>query len=52
MEATIGDSKKIISAYIGIRPEKIKLQKGAIVFRDHITIGDYEIKDGSGIEMY
>ena len=51
-EDTIGDLKKIISAHIGIRPEKIKLQKGHVVFRDHITVGDYEIKDGSGIEMY
>ena len=51
-EDTIGDLKIIISAHIGTRPEKIRLQKGHVIFKDHITVGDYEIKDGSGIEMY
>ena len=51
-EDTIEELKMLISAHIGIWPEKIRLQKGHVVFKDHITVGDYEIKDGSGIEMY
>ncbi len=51
-EDTIGELKMLVSAHIGTKPEKIKLQKGHIVYKDHITIGDYELKDGSGIEMY
>lgn len=35
---TIGDLKKLIAAQTGTRPEKLKLQKSHIVFRDHITI--------------
>ena len=49
---TIGDLKLLISAHTGTRPEKIRLQKAHVVFRDHITLADYEIKHGTGIEMY
>ena len=49
---TIGILKKLIAAHSGTRPEKIKLQKSHQVFKDHITIDDYEIKDGMQIEMY
>lgn len=49
---TVGDLKKLISAHIGTRPEKIKLQKSYTVFKDHITLQDYEILDGSSIELY
>ena len=49
---TIGDLKKLIAAQIGTRPEKIRLQKYYSVFKDHITLEDYEIKDGSNIELY
>ena len=49
---TIGDLKKLISAQTGTKSEKIKLQKYHTVYKDHITLGDYEIKDGTGLEMY
>jgi ubiquitin-like protein 5 len=49
---TIGDLKKLIAAQIGTRPEKIRLQKWYSVFKDHITLEDYEIRDGSNIELY
>jgi ubiquitin-like protein 5 len=49
---TIGDLKKLIAAQIGTRPEKIRLQKWYSVFKDHITLDDYEIRDGSNIELY
>jgi len=42
---TIGDLKKLISAKIGTKPEKIRLQKTYTVYKDHITLGDYEIHD-------
>lgn len=35
---TIGDLKKLIAAQTGTRPEKLKLQKWNIVYRDHITL--------------
>ncbi len=44
--------KKLIAAHIGTKAEKIKLQRSNIVLRDHITIDDYEIKDGSSLELY
>eukprot|EP01133_Synstelium_polycarpum_P015612 gene15612-18551_t len=49
---TIGDLKKVIAAQIGIRPDKIKLQKSYNIFKDHITLADYEIHDGDGLELY
>ena len=49
---TVFDFKKLISAQIGTRPEKIRLQKANIIYKDHLTLDDYEIKDGTGLEMY
>lgn len=49
---TIGDLKKLIAAQIGTRPEKIRLQKWYTVFKDHITLADYEIHEGANLEMY
>jgi len=49
---TIGDLKKIISAQTGTRYDKIKIQKWYTIFKDHITLGDYEVKDGMGLELY
>jgi ubiquitin-like protein 5 len=37
----IGDFKKLISAQIGTRPEKIRLQKANIIFKDHLSLDDY-----------
>ena len=36
----------------GTRPEKIRIQKWYTVFKDHITLADYEIHDGMGLELY
>jgi len=36
----------------GTKAEKIKLQKSNTVYKDHITLGDYEVSDGMGLEMY
>ena len=44
--------KQLIAAHSGTRPEKIILQNGNIIYKDKITLEDYEIKDGSYIEMY
>lgn len=49
---TIFNLKQLIAAHIGTKPEKIKLQKSYTIFKDHITLDDYEIKDGSSIELY
>ncbi|KAI8452984.1 ubiquitin-like protein [Phakopsora pachyrhizi] len=49
---TIGDLKKLIAAQTGTRPEKIRLKKSNIEFKDHITLDDYEIHDGMSLELY
>jgi ubiquitin-like protein 5 len=49
---TIGDLKKLIAAQTGTRPEKIRLQKWTIIFKDHITLEDYELHDGANVELY
>ena len=49
---TIGDLKMLIAAQIGTRAERISLRKSTTVFKDHITLADYEIHDGMNLEMY
>ena len=49
---TIGDLKKLLAAQTGTRPERIRLQKWYTIFKDHITLEDYEIHDGMGLELY
>ena len=36
----------------GTRPEKLRIQKWYTVYKDHITLDDYEIHDGMGLELY
>ena len=49
---TIWDLKRVLAAQTGTRPEKIKLQKWYTVYKDHVTLRDYEIHDGMGLELY
>lgn len=62
---TIGDLKKVVAAQTGTRPEKIRIQKWYIIYKDHLTLDDLEIKvlsffcflqrwsqDGMGLELY
>ena len=49
---TIGDLKKLVAAKTGTRWKRIKLQKGYVVYKNHITLDDYEVKNGFGFEMY
>jgi ubiquitin-like protein 5 len=32
--------------------EKIVLKKWYNIFKDHVTLADYEIHDGMGLELY
>ncbi|ORY00711.1 ubiquitin-like protein 5-like protein [Basidiobolus meristosporus CBS 931.73] len=49
---TIGDLKKLIAAQTGTDYRKIVLKKWYNIFKDHITLEDYEIHDGMSIELY
>ena len=49
---TIWNLKQIAAAHLGTKPEKIKLQTASVVYKDPITLDDYEIKDGMGLELY
>lgn len=49
---TIGDLKKLVAAQTGTRPDKIRIQKWYNIYKDHITLADYEIQDGMGLELY
>ncbi|MCD7470047.1 Ubiquitin-like 5 [Datura stramonium] len=40
---TIGDVKKLVAAQTGTRPDKIRIQKWYTIYKDHITLKDYEI---------
>jgi ubiquitin-like protein 5 len=48
----IGDLKKLIAVQTGTRPEKIVLKKWYLIYKDHITLDDYEIHDGFNFELY
>jgi ubiquitin-like protein 5 len=49
---TVYNLKQLIAAHIGTKPEKIRIQTSYTTFKDHITLEDYEIKDGSSVELY
>jgi ubiquitin-like protein 5 len=49
---TIGILKLLIAAQTGTKAEKIVLKKAYNVFKDHITLDDYEIHDGMNLELY
>ena len=49
---TISDLKKLVAAQTGTRPEKIRIQKWYNIYKDHITLKDYEVHDGMGLELY
>ncbi|CAN6232531.1 unnamed protein product [Urochloa humidicola] len=39
---TIGDLKRLVAAQTGTRAEKIRIQKWYTIYKDHITLADYE----------
>lgn len=49
---TILDLKKLVAAQTGTRYDKIRIQKWYTIYKDHITLEDYEIKDGMGLELF
>nr|XP_020730310.1 ubiquitin-like protein 5 [Odocoileus virginianus texanus] len=49
---TIRDLKKLIAAQTGTRWNKIVLKKWYTIFKDHISLGDYEIHYGMNLELY
>ncbi|CAN8074773.1 unnamed protein product [Agarophyton chilense] len=49
---TIGQLKLLVAALTGTRAEKLRIQRASIVYKDHITLADYEIKDGQGLELF
>ncbi|XP_050012422.1 ubiquitin-like protein 5 isoform X2 [Alexandromys fortis] len=49
---TIGDLKKLRAAQTGTRWNKIILKKWYTIYKDHVSLGDYEIQDGMNLELY
>ncbi|KAL1411454.1 ubiquitin-like modifier hub1 [Vanrija albida] len=49
---TVGDLKRLIAAQTGTSAQKIQLKKWYTMFKDHVTLQDYEINDGMSLEMY
>ncbi|XP_043695798.1 ubiquitin-like protein 5 [Telopea speciosissima] len=49
---TIEDLKKLVAAQTGTRVEKIRTQKWYNIYKDHITLKDYEIHGGMSLELY
>ncbi|VDO76377.1 unnamed protein product [Heligmosomoides polygyrus] len=48
---TVRDLKKLIAAQTGTRYEKIVLKKWYTIYKDHITLQDYEIYGGFNFEL-
>ncbi|GIY16082.1 ubiquitin-like protein 5 [Caerostris extrusa] len=51
-EDTIKDLKKLIAAETGTRWENMVLKKWYKIFRDEVTLADYEIHDGMNMELH
>lgn len=49
---TIGDLKKVIAVKIGSTADRITLKRWNKLFNDTLTLWDYEIGDGSNLELY
>lgn len=49
---SVGDFKKVLAVQIGTAADRIVLKKGYITFKDHIQLQDYEIHDGTNLELY
>ncbi|GMF60183.1 unnamed protein product [[Candida] boidinii] len=49
---TIEDFKKVLSLQIGTDYTKLVLKKGYMIYKNHITLEDYEIHDGTNLELY
>jgi uncharacterized ubiquitin-like protein YukD len=44
--------EKVTNSVILFRADKIMLKKGNTIFKDNITLQDYEIKSGDNLELY
>lgn len=51
-EDTVGEFKVMVAAQVGVAPEKVVLKRGYTQLRDHITLDDYEVHDGTGLDLY
>lgn len=51
-EDLVGDFKKLLAVQIGTAAGKIVLKKGNTTLKDHITLGDYEVHNGTNLELY
>jgi len=49
---TVGDLKKLIAVQTGTNSKKIQLMKWDTIYKDHISLVDYEIHDGMSLDMY
>jgi ubiquitin-like protein 5 len=49
---TIGDLKKVVAVKFCTNAERIVLKKWYSILKDQITLADYEVGDGSNLELY
>lgn len=49
---TIGDIKKVIAYKTGTNANRIILKRWYTILKDHITLQDYEIGDGTNMDLY
>lgn len=49
---TIGDIKKVLAYKTGTKAERIILKRWYTIYKDHITLQDYEIGDGTNLDLY
>ncbi len=44
--------KWCVHAHLPLSPIVLKMKKRYTIYKDHITLSDYEIHDGMSLEMY
>jgi ubiquitin-like protein 5 len=49
---TVGVLKKLAAAQLGTRSDKLCIKKWYNIYKDHISLKDYEVHDGMGLELY
>eukprot|EP00762_Andalucia_godoyi_P001995 ANDGO_02470.mRNA.1 hypothetical protein len=49
---SVDDLKRVLAVMIGSRADRLRLQKGSSILKDPVALEDYEIHDGTALELY
>jgi ubiquitin-like protein 5 len=51
-QGSVADLKALVAAQMGTKADRIRLQRGPEILRDAVPLDDYEIMDGTVLDLY